>query len=60
MRPCRPIFRRKPRTQPYKHQPQVVVGSSRGGAVAINIESGEAKLVLLCSAWKKYGTAKTV
>ena len=43
-----------------KHQPQVVVGSSRGGAVAMNIDSGEAKLVLLCPAWKKYGTAKTV
>ena len=38
-----------------KHQPQVVVGSSRGGAVAMNIHSGEAKLVLLCPAWKKYG-----
>ncbi len=43
-----------------KHQPQVVVGSSRGGAVAMNINSGEAKLVLLCPAWKKWGTAKTV
>lgn len=43
-----------------KHQPQVVVGSSRGGAVAMNIESGTAKLVLLCPAWKKYGTARTV
>lgn len=43
-----------------KHQPQVVVGSSRGGAVAMNIESGEARLVLLCPAWKKYGTAKTL
>ena len=42
------------------HQPQIVVGSSRGGAVAMNIHSGEAKLVLLCPAWKKYGTAKTV
>ena len=31
-----------------KHQPQVVVGSSRGGAVAMNIKSGDAKLVLLC------------
>src|ERR1019366_8024438 len=28
-----------------KHQPQVVVGSSRGGAVAMNISSGSAKLV---------------
>ena len=43
-----------------KHQPQVVVGSSRGGAVAMNIKSGTAKLVLLCPAWKKYGTPKSV
>ena len=43
-----------------KHQPQVVVGSSRGGAVAMNIDSGDARLVLLCPAWKKWGTAKTV
>ena len=42
-----------------KHRPQVVVGSSRGGAVAMNINSGEAKLVLLCPAWKNWGTAKT-
>jgi alpha/beta superfamily hydrolase len=43
-----------------KHQPQVVVGSSRGGAVAMNIDSGVARLVLLCPAWKKYGMTKTV
>ena len=43
-----------------KNQPEVVVGSSRGGAVAMNIECGEARLVLLCPAWKKYGTVKTV
>ena len=43
-----------------QHQPQVVVGSSRGGAVAMNINSGEAKLVLLCPAWAKWGTVKTV
>ena len=43
-----------------QHQPEVVVGSSRGGAVAMNINSGNAKLVLLCPAWKKYGTATTV
>jgi hypothetical protein len=42
------------------HRPQVVVGSSRGGAVAMNINSGDARLVLLCPAWKKYGTAKPV
>src|SRR5215831_19478828 len=43
-----------------RHQPQVVVGSSRGGAVAMNISSGEARLVLLCPAWKKYDSARTV
>src|ERR1700675_3915044 len=43
-----------------RHQPTVVVGSSRGGAVAMNISSGDARLVLLCPAWKKWGTAKTV
>src|SRR3954453_12834146 len=43
-----------------QHQPQVVVGSSRGGAVAMNINSGDAKLVLLCPAWRKWGTARTV
>ncbi len=43
-----------------KHEPQVVVGSSRGGAVAMNINSGKAKLVLLCPAWRKYGMARMV
>ena len=43
-----------------KHQPQVVVGSSRGGAVAMNINSGSAKLVLLCPAWKNWGMARMV
>lgn len=43
-----------------EHKPDVVVGSSRGGAVAMNINSGNAKLVLLCPAWKKYGAAKIV
>jgi hypothetical protein len=43
-----------------KHHPDVVVGSSRGGAVAMNIDSGDARLILLCPAWKNYGTVKTV
>src|SRR3954470_15488261 len=43
-----------------RNPPDVLVGSSRGGAVAMNIHSGEAKLVLLCPAWKKYGTVRTV
>jgi hypothetical protein len=40
------------------HQPDCVVGSSRGGAAAMNIRSGATPLVLLCPAWKKWGTAK--
>ena len=43
-----------------RHQPDVVVGSSRGGAVAMNINSGKTPLVLLCPAWKRWGTATTV
>jgi len=43
-----------------QHQPQVVVGVSRGGAVAMNINSGDARLVLMCPGWKKWGAAKTV
>ncbi len=42
-----------------RHQPAVVVGSSRGGAVALNIDSGSARLVLLCPAWKRWGDART-
>jgi pimeloyl-ACP methyl ester carboxylesterase len=42
------------------HRPAVVVGSSRGGAVAMNIDSTGAALVLLCPAWKKWGSATTV
>ena len=38
-----------------QHPPDVVVGSSRGGAVALNIDSGSTPLVLLCPAWKKWG-----
>ena len=43
-----------------QHQPEVVVGSSRGGAVAINILDGSARLVLICPAWKNWGTARSV
>jgi len=39
-----------------QHKPDVVVGSSRGGAVAMNIESVKTPLVLLCPAWKNWGT----
>ncbi len=43
-----------------QHRPEIVVGSSRGGAIAMNINSGDAKLVLMCPAWKNWGTVKTV
>ena len=43
-----------------RDQPQVVVGSSRGGAVAMNIRAGQVPLVLLCPAWKRWGTVRTV
>ena len=41
-----------------QHQPDVIVGSSRGGAVAMNINSGDTPLVLLCPAWKNWGKVK--
>ncbi|MCA9125050.1 MAG: alpha/beta hydrolase [Planctomycetaceae bacterium] len=43
-----------------QHKPDVVVGSSRGGAVAMNIDSNETPLVLLCPAWRNWGLATSV
>jgi alpha-beta hydrolase superfamily lysophospholipase len=43
-----------------QHQPAVVVGSSRGGAVAMNVDARRTALVLLCPAWKKWGIATSV
>ncbi len=43
-----------------RHRPGVIVGSSRGGAVAMNLNSGSTPLVLLCPAWRRWGTARTV
>jgi hypothetical protein len=43
-----------------RHRPAVVVGASRGGAVAINLGSGDTPLVLLGPAWRKHGTARVV
>lgn len=40
-----------------QHKPDVIVGSSRGGAVAMNIRSEDTPLVLLCPAWRNWGTA---
>jgi hypothetical protein len=41
-----------------KHSPDVIVASSRGAAVAMEIKSGNTPLVLLCPAWKRWGTAR--
>lgn len=43
-----------------EYRPDVVVGSSRGGAVAMNLAVGETPLVLLCPAWRHWGLATTV
>ena len=43
-----------------QHQPDVIVGSSRGGAVALNINSRDTPLVLLCPAWKNWGIVRTL
>ena len=43
-----------------REMPDVVVGSSRGGAVALNMDTGDAPLVLIAPAWKYWENAKTV
>ncbi len=43
-----------------RHSPHVIVGSSRGGAAALNLQSGLTPLVLLCPAWKRWGTARAL
>lgn len=40
--------------------PDVIVGSSRGGAVAMSINSGGTPLVLLAPAWKRWGSVTSV
>ena len=49
---------RTAQTEYDRHRPDVIVGSSRGGAVAMNLDSGSTPLVLLCPAWKRWGTVK--
>jgi len=41
-------------------EPDLVVGSSRGGAVAMNIAIGACPLLLLCPAWKNWGNATSI
>lgn len=40
--------------------PDVIVGSSRGGAVAMNMDSGDTPLILLAPAWRRWGKATSV
>jgi len=42
------------------HLPDVIVGSSRGGAIAMNLQSGDIPLVLLCPAWKRWGQVDSI
>lgn len=43
-----------------QHEPDLIVGSSRGGAVALNIDSKDTPLVLLCPAWRNWGTVTAI
>lgn len=42
-----------------QYRPQVVVGSSRGGAVALAMDAGSTPLVLLAPAWKYFPISPT-
>jgi hypothetical protein len=41
-------------------KPDKIVGSSRGGALAMNLDAGATPRVLLCPAWKRWGNATRV
>lgn len=41
-----------------QHQPELIVGSSRGGAVAMNLHAPGTPLILLCPAWKRWGNVR--
>lgn len=43
-----------------RHNPDVIVGSSRGGAVAMNVEADHIPLVLMCPAWTHWGMVRRV
>jgi hypothetical protein len=43
-----------------RHNPDIVVGVSRGGAIAMNIVTSDTPLVLLCPAWKKWNNTKSI
>lgn len=39
-------------------RPEVVVGSSRGGAVALHVDTGPVPVVLIAPAWRRWGEAR--
>ncbi|MFM8333521.1 MAG: hypothetical protein ACKN9T_17730 [Candidatus Methylumidiphilus sp.] len=41
-------------------RPELVTGSSRGGSLAMNLDSADVPLVLLCPAWKRWGQVACV
>jgi hypothetical protein len=41
-------------------RPDVIVGSSRGGALAMNLDADGTPMVLLCPAWKRWGAANRI
>ena len=43
-----------------KGGPDLVMGSSRGGAVAMNLRLEDIPMLLICPAWKRWGSAKSV
>jgi hypothetical protein len=43
-----------------KHRPDVIVASSRGGAIAMALKTDRVPLVLLCPAWKRWGCVHVV
>jgi len=43
-----------------EESPDVIVGSSRGGAVAMSVDPKGAKLVLIAPAWKNFGVQPSV
>jgi len=40
-----------------REKPDLIVGASRGGALALNIHARGTRLVLIAPAWKRFGTA---
>jgi hypothetical protein len=40
--------------------PAVIVGSSRGGAAAMNMDGGGTPLILVAPAWKRWGRVRSV